>query len=169
MSNSPFIKVLSGHEPKYGKRWIMLVFLLYPYFEVTAFLTSFISLPGVSFYTHPMYLCWHLHHFYAQWTANMDSENEAVHILPRKPPAERAVSLGWIITFHADDNGGMSALHRSSSLRLPTLLLNYLQNESYRLLQFPQRWPLSVICLTFCSPGDDGKRGWDVHNEHKRY
>lgn len=86
----------------------------------------------------------------------MDGENKAVHILPRKPPAESAVSLGWIITFHADDNGGMSALHRSSSLHLPTLLLNYLQNESYRLLQFPQRWPLSVICLTFCSPGDDG-------------
>lgn len=83
-------------------------------------------------------------------TANMDSENKAVHILPRKPPAERAVSLGWIITFHADDNRGISALHCSSVLRSSTLLLNCEQNGSYWLLQFCQRWPLS--CLMFDLP-----------------
>lgn len=61
----------------------------------------------------------------------MDSDNKAVHILSKKPCTERAVSLDWIITFHADDNGEMSALHCSFALRLSTLLLNCEQNGSY--------------------------------------
>ena len=31
----------------------------------------------------------------------------------RESPAESAASLGWVITFHADDNRGMSAFHSS--------------------------------------------------------
>lgn len=61
----------------------------------------------------------------------MDSENKAVHILQGKSCSERAISLGWIITFHADDNREMSALHSSPALRLSTLLLNCEQNGSY--------------------------------------
>lgn len=34
--------------------------------------------------------------------------------LPRKPCTERAVSLGWIITFHSGDNGEMSPMHCSA-------------------------------------------------------
>lgn len=46
---------------------------------------------------------------HTQQTDKMKGENKAVNILPRMPPAERAVSLCRIITFHPDDNGGMSA------------------------------------------------------------
>lgn len=68
----------------------------------------------------------------------MDGENKTVHILPEKPCTERAISLVWIITFHADDNGEMSALRRSSALRSSTLLLNCEQNGAIDCCSSPE-------------------------------
>lgn len=112
---------------------------------------------------------WQSDLFYLQWKTNTDSENKAVTILPRKPPAERVVSMGWIITFHADDNEGMSALLCSSVLCLSTLLLNCEQNGSYWLLQFSRGGLCRVLCLTFHSPVEHGRCCWgSSHNEHHK-
>lgn len=94
--------------------------------------------------------------FYSQ-NICMDSKNKSVHVLQRQSCSERALSLGWIITFHADDNREMSALRSSPTLHLSTLLLNCEQNGSYWLLQFPRGGLCPVLCLTFHSPVEHGR------------
>lgn len=67
-----------------------------------------------------MCFCWHFAiRGRPAWSVRM----ELSIFLPRESYAERTDSLGWIFTFHVDDNRGMSARCCCSVLLSSTLLL----------------------------------------------
>lgn len=116
-----------------------------------------------------MYFCWNQSVFTPREQPAWTAWTKRAYFARKGSHRDRAVSLHWIITFHAADNGEMWALLCRSVLHSSTLLLNCEQNGSHWLLRFSRGGLCPALWLTFHSPVElERCLPVSVYNEHHK-